>query len=76
MDNLYVSAIRPWNPLYDNSCNVHILNEGGNYSVRVEYVEDDTTEIYRFDKRDLLNVLRTLHDAISSKKESVWTRSA
>lgn len=61
---------------YDNVCDIHIVTEGHRcgYMVRVEYADDDKTEVYHVSKHDLLNVLRTLHDVVTAKGDTGWQK--
>lgn len=68
---------------YDNVCDVHILTEGykGGYMVRVEYADDDRTEVFHVPKHKLLGVLRMLHDTVTENGETegwdkVWPNAA
>lgn len=68
---------------YDNVCDVHILTEGykGGYMVRVEYAEEDRTEVYHVEKHRLIHVLRMLHDTVTLEGDSkdwdkVWPNAA
>lgn len=61
---------------YENVCDVHILTEGHKcgYMVRVEYADDDKTEVYHVEKQQLIDVLKMLHDTVTKNGETGWTK--